>query len=113
MRPAHPGGMFTEFCLPSTGMTIESAAVHMGVDADEFAEICHERAPITAEIAVRVSKAFGSTPEAWMRMQTAHDLSVANEQVGNEEIARLAAVPDAELDALEAGELPEIADVAD
>ncbi len=111
--PPHPGGMFIEFCLPGTGTTIESAAAHMGLDAGEFAEVCYERAPITAEMAVRVSKAFGSTPEAWMRMQTAYDLALAKEWFGGAEIERLPELSDSELDAVEAGGLPESAEVAD
>ena len=111
-RPPHLGGMFIEFCLPGTGSTIETAAEHMGLDAVEFSELCHERAPITAEMAVRVSKAFGGTPEAWMRMRTAHDLALAEERVGNLDIKRLPELTEAELDALEVGASAEAAEVA-
>ena len=57
-RPPHPGGMLLEFCLPGTpNMTIASAAAHYGFGRTELelADICHERAPITAPLAVRVS----------------------------------------------------------
>ncbi len=112
-HPPHPGGMFIEFCLPGTGSTIESAAAHMGLDPSEFTEVCNERAPLTAEMAVRVSKAFGSTPEAWMRMQTAYDIAQAQEELGAAEIERLPELSEAELDALEVEGLPQTAEVAD
>lgn len=112
-HPPHPGGMFLEFCLPGTGMTIESAAAHMGLDSEEFSEICHERAPITAELAVRFAKAFGSTPEVWLGMQTAHDLALAKERFGDVEIRRLPELSEEELDALEASALSDSAKVAD
>ena len=112
-HPPHPGGMFIEFCLPGTGSTIESAASYMGLDPGEFTEVCYERAALTAEMAVRVSKAFGSTPEAWMRMQAAYDIALAREAFGAAEIERLRELTEAELDALEVEGLPETAEVAD
>ena len=111
-NPPHPGGDLLEFCLPGTGMSIESAAEHLGLDAAVFADICHERAPVTAEIAVRVSKAFGSTPEMWMRMQVDYDLALAQEQFGSLEIARVPELSDEELDAWERAQ-EGVAEVAD
>ena len=110
--PPHPGGTLLEFCLPGTGMSIESAAEHLGLDAARFADICHERAPITAEIAVRVSMAFGSTPEMWMRMQVDHDLAVAKKRLGDEEITLVPELSDEEMDAWERAQegLAEVAD---
>lgn len=101
-----------QFCLPGTGLSIESAAEHLGLDAGDFADICHERAPMTAEIAVRVSMAFGSTPEMWMRMQVDHDLADAKKLLGDEVIAHVTELSDEELDARERAEeaLAEVAD---
>ena len=110
--PPHPGGTFLDFCLPGTGMSIESAAEHLGIDAAHFADICHARAPITAEIALRVAMAFGSSPEAWMRMQVAHDLAVARKLLGDERIARLPELSEEEMDAWERAQ-EGVAEVAD
>ncbi len=107
-RPPHPGGMLLEFCLPGADMTIASAAAHLGGTELELADICHERAPITAPLAVRFAKAFGSTPEAWLGLQTAHDLARAKEEVGHLEIAQLEEVSE---DLMDAG--AGIAEVAD
>ncbi len=111
-HPPHPGGTFTEICLPGTGMSIEAAAAHMGIDPHEFAEICHERAPITAELAIRFAKAFGSSPEVWLGMQTAHDLALAKEEFGALEISRLPELSEEELDAWERTQ-DSVAEVAD
>ncbi len=110
--PSHPGALLQEVCLPGTGMSIESAAAHLGLDAADFADICHERAPITAEIALRVSMAFGSTPEMWMRMQVNYDLAAAKKLLGDEEITRVPELSDEEMDAWERAQ-EGVAEVAD
>ena len=99
--PSHPGALLQEVCLPGTGMSIERAAEHLCVEADALADICYERAPITAEWAVRLAKAFGSSPEVWLGMQMDYDLSLAQEEFGSLEIARVPELSDEELDALE------------
>ena len=110
--PPHPGGDLLEFCLPGTGMSMEQAAEHLGVDVDALADICHERAPITAEWAVRLAKAFGSSPEVWLGLQMDYDLALAQEQFGSLEIPRVPELSDEEMDAWE-GTQEGVAEVAD
>ncbi len=110
--PSHPGVTVLEFCLPGTGMSMERAAAHLGVDVDALADICHERAPVTAEWAVRLAKAFGSSAEVWLGMQMDYDLALAQEQFGSLEIARVPELSDEELDAWERAQ-EGVAEVAD
>lgn len=72
--PPHPGGVIKEFCLPAAGLTIKAAAAGLCMSPRALSRIINGRAPITADIALRLSEAFGSSPEMWLRMQQAYDL---------------------------------------
>lgn len=74
-RPSHPGVSIREDCIQALRLTIASAAAHLKVDEHDLAEICHARAPITADMAYRLEQAFGSTAEFWLRAQARHDLA--------------------------------------
>ena len=74
-NPTHPGAGIREDCIKALGLTIAEAAAHLKVDEEELAAICEERAPITADMAVRFEQAFGSTAEFWLRRQASHDLA--------------------------------------
>ena len=77
--PPHPGRIIRRDCIEALGLTIAEAAEHLKVDEQDLAAICERRAPITADMAVRFEQAFGSTADAWLRMQAAHDLAQARE----------------------------------
>ena len=72
--PPHPGGMIKEFCLPELGLTIKEAAQGLCMSPRALSRVINGKAPITADIAIRFSEAFGSTPEVWLGMQHAYDL---------------------------------------
>ena len=76
-NPTHPGGSFLHNTLEPLEMSIADAATHLKVDEHALTEICYERAPITADMAVRFEQAFGSSAEFWLRRQAAHDLAKA------------------------------------
>ena len=99
--PSHPGALLQEVCLPGTGLSLDEAAEHLGVDIDALADICQERAPITAEWAVRLAKAFGSSPEVWLGMQMDYDLALAKDEFGALEISLVPELSDEEMDAWE------------
>ena len=73
-------------------MTVAEAAAHMQMDADELAAVCDARAPITADLAVRIDMAFGSNPQVWLQLQADHDLANAQEHAKPLQIERLDAV---------------------
>ncbi len=76
-NPHHPGETVLEDCIEALGLTIAEAAEHLQVNVGALSAICECRAPITAEMAVRFEMAFGSTADAWLRMQAAYDLAQA------------------------------------
>ena len=73
-NPPHPGEIVRMECLEPLGLSVERAARGLGVSERELSDIVSERAGISAEMSVRLSKAFGSSPETWLGMQMAYDL---------------------------------------
>lgn len=73
-KPTHPGAVLREDILPELGITQSTFAEHLGVSRLTVSEILHEKRSLTAEMAVRISKVIGGSPESWLRMQEALDL---------------------------------------
>lgn len=76
-NPVHPGRIVGADCLEPLGLSVTAAARVLRVTRQALNNIVNERSGITAEMAIRLSKACGSTPETWVRMQAAYDLAVA------------------------------------
>lgn len=72
--PPHPGESIRDLCIEPLGMTIGQAAEHLGVSRKHLSAVINSRAGITAEMAVRLAKAFDGRPETWLRQQSAYDL---------------------------------------
>ena len=79
-NPPHPGGIVKRQCLEPLGLTVTQAAKGLGVTRQTLSELIDERAGISVEMAIRLSKAFGSTPETWLGMQMAYDLWQAKDR---------------------------------
>jgi addiction module HigA family antidote len=73
-NPPHPGGIVKD-CIDDLGLSVTDAAKVLGVTRPTLSRVINGRAGISPEMAVRLSKAFGSTPEMWLRMQVAYDLA--------------------------------------
>ena len=73
-NPPHPGGIVRRQCLDPLGLTVTRAAQGLGVTRQALSELLNERTGISLEMAIRLSKAFGSTPETRLGMQMAYDL---------------------------------------
>jgi antitoxin HigA-1 len=73
-NPPHPGEIVREDCLKALGLTVTEAAKGLGVTRKTLSSILNGRSGVSAEMALRLSKAFGSTPEHWLQMQLAYDL---------------------------------------
>jgi len=73
-NPPHPGEIIRELCLKALGLSVTDAAAELGVSRKTLSAILNGRAGISPEMALRLSKAFGSTPDHWLRMQNTYDL---------------------------------------
>jgi addiction module HigA family antidote len=75
--PPHPGRSIRSACLEPLGLTVTEGASILGVSRQALNNVINGKAGISPEMALRLSKAFGSTPETWLRMQLAYDLAAA------------------------------------
>ena len=89
-NPPHPGGIVKWECLEPLGLTVTRAAQGLGVTRQALSDLVNEKAGVSIEMAYRLSRAFGSTPETWLGMQTAYDLWQARERVRDIEVERFA-----------------------
>ena len=82
-NPVHPGRVVRHDCLEPLGLTVTAAAKALGVTRQALNNVVNGKAGISPEMAIRLSKAFGSTPETWLRMQLAYDLADALKNEAN------------------------------
>ena len=73
-RPTHPGEILREDILPSLNMTQAEIALRLGVSRRTISQILHEHRPITADMAIRLARFLGGTPDSWLNMQLALDI---------------------------------------
>jgi addiction module HigA family antidote len=73
-NPPHPGGIVRRQCLEPLGLSVTAAAKGLGVTRQALSDLVNEKAGVSVDMAIRLAKAFGSSPEIWLGLQTAHDL---------------------------------------
>ena len=82
-NPPHPGEIIRELCIEPLGLSVTEAAAGLGVSRKTLSAILNGRAGISAEMALRLSMAFDTTPESWLAQQSLYDLWVTkNEKKG-------------------------------
>ena len=69
-NPPHPGGIVRRQCLEPLGLSVTGAAKGLGVTRQALSQLVNERTGISVDMAVRLSKAFGSSPETWLRAKS-------------------------------------------
>lgn len=79
-NPPHPGQSIRVGCLEPYDLTVAEAAKGLGVTRQSLNNVINGKSAISPEMAIRLSKAFGSTPETWLRMQMAYDLAQARQK---------------------------------
>jgi len=73
-RPTHPGAVLREDSLPHLNLSADDLANSLSVSRQTIGDILSEKAPVTADIAHRLGRALGMSPDIWLRMQQAVDL---------------------------------------
>jgi addiction module HigA family antidote len=90
-NPPHPGEILRELCLEPLGLSVTRTAGALGVSRKTLSAILNGRAGISPEMAIRLSKAFGTTAESWLNQQVQYDLWVAEQSIGDLQVERLSA----------------------
>jgi addiction module HigA family antidote len=87
-NPAHPGRIVRSACLEPLGLSVAEGAKVLGVSRRALTEIINGKSGISAEMAIRLAKAFGSTAETWVHMQAAYDLAQARKDESKIKVRR-------------------------
>src|SRR4030066_191880 len=69
--PTHPGEMLKEDFMPDYGLSVSSMSKALGVSRQTVNELLRERRAVSPEMALRLSRLFGDTPEVWVNAQRA------------------------------------------
>ncbi|MYF76030.1 MAG: HigA family addiction module antidote protein [Acidobacteria bacterium] len=91
-NPPHPGLSVRHDCLEPLGLTVTEAAARLGVSRKQLSDIVNTHAGISAEMAIRLDKAFGGGAEAWYRLQAAYDMAQAMRRTSDIKVERIAPV---------------------
>ena len=73
-NPPHPGEVIRELCIEPLDLSVTAAAKGLGVSRKALSELLNGRTGISTEMAIRLSKAFGGSPESWLQQQMQYDL---------------------------------------
>ncbi len=75
--PIHPGEILREEFFAEYQLSTLKVATELGINAGRLSEVLDGRSPVTAELALRLSRYFSNSPEYWLNLQTSFDLAVA------------------------------------
>jgi addiction module HigA family antidote len=91
----HPGRSIRNACLEPLGLSVTAGAKVLGVTRQALNNVINGKSGISPEMAIRLSKAFGSTPETWLRMQLSYDLAQARKHEDKIRVRRQRVLQDA------------------
>ncbi|MDP2970267.1 MAG: HigA family addiction module antitoxin [Deltaproteobacteria bacterium] len=90
-NPPHPGEIIREFCIEPLNLSVTEAANALGVTRKTLSALLNGRSGISPEMAIRLSKVFGRTPEGWLRLQLQFDLWKTEQSVDLRRLKRVEA----------------------
>jgi addiction module HigA family antidote len=79
-NPPHPGRRIRTNCLEPSGLSVTEGAKVLGVTRQALSNLVNGKAAISPQMATRLAKAFGGTPQTWLQMQLAYDLAAARRE---------------------------------
>lgn len=84
LRPVHPGDILLHDFMQPLKLSSYKLAKELGVTAPTVNEIVRRRRAVTAEMALRFSRYFGTTAQLWQNLQSQYDLEIANRKIGKQ-----------------------------
>ena len=88
-NPPHPGAFIRDVYMTPFRLSARQLAVKLAVSPSTLSRVLKGNSGISPEMALRLSKALGRTPESWLAMQDAHDLWVARQAVNLDGVERI------------------------
>ena len=88
-KPPHPGRIIRQECIEPLELTITDAAERLGVTRQALNNLVNGKAGVSPEMAIRLSKAFGSTAELWLGLQMQYDLAQAEKTSARIKVLRI------------------------
>lgn len=88
-NPPHPGEFISNLYLEPNGISGRELAEKLDVAASTLSRVLKGSSRVTPEMALRLSKAIGRSPESWLAMQDAHDLWEARQHIDLQRVSRL------------------------
>jgi addiction module HigA family antidote len=82
--PTHPGAILRQDVLPALGLSVTEAARRLGVSRQQLHRVLAETHPLSTEMALRIARLEGNTPDLWLRMQQAYDLWQVEQRLKDE-----------------------------
>lgn len=80
-KPPHPGEVIRELCIEPLSLSVSEAAKGLGVGRVTLSRLLNGQSGISPEMAIRLSRAFGGSPESWLRQQLLYDLDRAEQKM--------------------------------
>ena len=90
-NPPHPGEILRELCLEPLGISVTDAAKALGVARKTLSSILNGHSGISPEMAIRLAKAFDTSPESWLNQQVQYDLWEAEQNCRKLHVKKLIA----------------------
>lgn len=90
-NPPHPGEIIKEFCVEALNLTVTDAAKALGVTRKTFSSLLNGRSGVSPEMALRLSRVFGRSPEGWLKLQLQYDLWQTQQNVDLKNLKRFKA----------------------
>ena len=79
-NPAHPGGFVKSEIIEPLGLSVTAAAQALGITRAALSAFVNERTHLSADMALRLEKAFGVSMDTLMRMQNSYDIAQARKR---------------------------------
>lgn len=92
-NPAHPGEVIRDACLKPLDLTVTAAAAALGVTRKALSDLLNGHSGVSPDMAIRLEKVFGSTADAWLRMQMQRDLWEARQRSDSIKVTKRYAQP--------------------
>ena len=87
--PPHPGEFIRQVYIDPMGVSVRQVAESLGVAASTLNRVLNGQSNVSPEMALRLSKALGRSPESWLEMQAQYDLWHARRSVSLKQVRKL------------------------